>query len=101
MYHVLWEYEVRPEGVAAFETLYRPDGAWASLFRGTEAYVATELFRDTARPTHFLTLDRWTSRAAYEAFLPTVRETYERLDRQCEALTVHERRLAAFSREDS
>lgn len=96
MYHILWEYEVRPDGVAAFEALYGPSGAWAQLFRRSREYVATELYRDITRPTHFITVDRWTSRAGYEAFLPTVREAYGRLDRDGDGLTDSERRLGAF-----
>jgi quinol monooxygenase YgiN len=99
MYHIVWEYEVRADQLAAFEVLYGPTGAWTQLFRSADGYRGTELYRDTARPTHFVTLDRWTSPAAFDAYIPTIREAYERLDAEGTAFTLRERRLGAF--EDS
>ena len=96
VYHIVWEYEVRPEQVQAFESLYGSNGAWSELFRLAEGYQGTELYSDTARPTHFVTLDRWTSPAAFERYIPTVREAYQRLDEQGAALTVRERCLGSF-----
>src|SRR3712207_298567 len=63
VYEIFWEYEVRPERVAAFEGLYGADGEWVRLFRQADGYVETLLFRDTDRPTRYLTVDRWRSRA--------------------------------------
>ena len=51
MFEIVWEYEVRPEKVEAFEALYGPEGDWARLFRRADGYVETRLFRDTARPS--------------------------------------------------
>jgi quinol monooxygenase YgiN len=96
MYHIVWEYEVRADQLTAFETLYGPTGAWALLFGAAEGYRGTELYRDTARPTHFMTLDRWTSRAAFEAYISTIGEAYGQLDEKAAALTTAERRLGAF-----
>ena len=96
MYCIIWEYEVRADQLAAFEALYGPTGAWTQLFRSADGYQGTELYRDTARPAHFLTLDRWTSPAAFEVYIPTIREAYERLDEEGAALTMRERRLGAF-----
>ena len=44
MYQIVWEYEVRSDRIAAFVELYGP--------------------------THFVTLDRWTSAAALEDLPP-------------------------------
>jgi quinol monooxygenase YgiN len=96
MYHIIWEYEARADQLAAFEAHYGPTGAWSQLFQAAEGYRGTELYRDAVRPTHFVTLDRWTSAAAFEAFLPTIREAYERLDEVGAGLTTRERRLGAF-----
>ncbi len=96
MYEIVWEYEVRPEHVAAFEALYGADGDWARLFRGADGYAETRLYRDTARPMLYLTIDRWHSRAAFEAFAWTAGPAYAALDRRGDALTVRERRLGAF-----
>ena len=96
MYEIFWEYEVRPEQVAAFERLYGADGEWARLFRRADGYVETLLFRDTDRPTRYLTVDRWQSRAAFAAFVDAASSAYAALDRQGGALTVREHRLGAF-----
>ena len=96
MYAIVWEYEVRPEHVAAFEALYGTDGDWALLFRQADGYVETRLYRDTARPMLYLTIDRWLSRAAYEAFIQTAGQAYTALDRRGDALTARERRVGAF-----
>jgi heme-degrading monooxygenase HmoA len=96
MYHIVWDYEVRVDQVPAFETLYGASGAWARLFDTAEGYQGTELYRDLARPTHFLTLDRWTSRAAFQACMDSMGDAYHRLDEQAAALTVRERRLGDF-----
>jgi heme-degrading monooxygenase HmoA len=96
VFEIVWEYEVRTEQAAAFEALYGPDGDWARLFRQADGYVETRLFRDTARPTHYLTVDRWLSRAAYEAFAQTAGPAYAALDLRGEELTVREHRLGTF-----
>jgi heme-degrading monooxygenase HmoA len=96
VYEILWEYEVRPEQVAAFERLYGADGEWARLFRQADGYVETLLFRDTDRPTRYLTVDRWQSRAAFDACVDAASSAYAALDRQGDALTVREHRLGAF-----
>ncbi len=93
MYEIFWEYEVRPEQVAAFERLYGADGEWARLFRQADGCVETLLFRDTDRPTRYLTVDRWQSRAAFDAFVEATSSAYAALDRQGDALTVRERRV--------
>lgn len=96
MYEILWEYEVRPEHAAAFESLYGAGGEWVSLFREAEGYVETLLFRDTDRPTRYLTIDRWRSRAAFDAFVEAAGPAYAALDLRGDALTVSERRLGAI-----
>lgn len=97
MYEIFWEYEVRPEQVAAFERLYGADGEWARLFRRADGYVETLLFRDTDRPTRYLTVDRWQSRAAFDAFVEATSSAYSALNRQGDALTERERRFAVVN----
>ncbi len=60
----LWEFQVKPERISAFEEIYGPDGSWAQLFRSSPDYLGTELIRDFDRPGRYLTLDHWISRAA-------------------------------------
>jgi hypothetical protein len=45
---------------------------------------------------HYLTIDRWRSRAAFDAFVRTSGPAYGALDLRGDALTVREHRLGAF-----
>jgi heme-degrading monooxygenase HmoA len=67
------------------------------LFGQADGYVETLLFRDTDRSTRYLTIDRWRSRTAYEAFVSSSRSLYAALDQRGDALTVSERRVGTFS----
>jgi heme-degrading monooxygenase HmoA len=96
MHAVVWSYRVAPGRDAEFERLYGADGAWAQLFRRSTDYLGTDLYRDTRQPDRYLTVDRWTSRAAYEAFLQAARADYAALDARGDALTVEETRLGAL-----
>lgn len=95
MYRIVWEFVPHPARVAEFEQAYGGGGAWAVLFRRGEGYLGTELFRSTADPSRYITVDRWTSRFAYEAFHTAFAEEYAALDTRCEALTQTERLVAA------
>lgn len=90
MFVIVWEYQVRPEHAAEFERIYSPEGAWAELFRTAAGYCNTELLRGVNDPYHYITIDRWVSVQAYEAFLSESQERYVALDAQCEGLSERE-----------
>ena len=96
-YAYVWEYLVRPDAVDDFESAYGPDGDWVRLFRRHEGYVRTELLRDLDDPTRYLTVDSWTSRAAYEAFRESAAADFAALDARCERLTLRETPLSRFA----
>jgi hypothetical protein len=81
MFVVVWQFEIAEDKVAAFETAYGPEGAWAQLFRHSADYQGTELLRD--------------------AYIPAFRKThdagYEKLDRECDHLTAKESRVGAYT----
>lgn len=95
-YSYLWEFQVNPDMEAAFERHYGSTGTWAQLFRLAPGYVETLLLKDNAVPGRYLTLDRWISRDAHDAFRTAFAQQYAQLDNQCEDLTVSERSLGAF-----
>ena len=97
MHAVAWRYRVAPGGHAAFEALYGPDGDWARLFRRSGDYLGTRLYRDTSDADAYLTIDRWRSRDAYEAFLRDARADYAVLDARGDALTLEETRLGMLA----
>jgi heme-degrading monooxygenase HmoA len=90
MYLILWEYNVKAENQSEFEETYSPTGAWASLFKKGAGYLGMELLRDEENPLRYLTIDRWASKAEYEAFLSTWEQAYAQMDAQCEGLTERE-----------
>jgi heme-degrading monooxygenase HmoA len=87
MFVVVWQFEIAEENVASFEAAYGSEGAWAQLFRVSADYKGTELLRDAYIPGNYLTIDRWTSEEAFRAFRKEHDSEYEKLDRQCDALT--------------
>ncbi|HET8712938.1 MAG TPA: antibiotic biosynthesis monooxygenase [Gemmatimonadales bacterium] len=96
MYWVVWSYDVKPEQVRAFERAYGPDGDWVRLFRRAPGYAGTELRRETDRAAHYLTIDRWNTRADYRRFRDAFRSEYALLDARCGALTDSEKRVGDF-----
>jgi heme-degrading monooxygenase HmoA len=95
-YVYLWRFRVRRGSESAFEAAYGPDGEWAGLFRQADGYLGTELLRDPTDPRRFATIDRWTSRHAWEAFRTAWAAEWEAIDRRCEALTEEEEDLGRF-----
>ncbi len=66
---VLWEYRVKPGQNDDFESLYRPDGPWTQLFKGSPAFVSVTLWHDRRDPARYVVADRWTSEVPYDEFV--------------------------------
>lgn len=98
MYLVAWEYIVLEHNRSEFEKIYGAGGNWSRLFQKAPGYLGTELYRDEKAQQRYLTLDRWVSQAAYEAFMQGQRVAYEALDARCSDLTRQETRLGNFVR---
>lgn len=96
MFCILWQFDVDDANVAAFAEAYGPAGPWEALFRQAHGFRGTEVFRRTAAPGRYLTLDRWESRSAYERFRRERASDYAALDALCEGLTVRETFLVAW-----
>ena len=96
-YVYAWEFRVAPEREADFVAAYGPDGAWAALFRRADGYLETLLLQDREIPGRFVTIDRWASQAAHDAFVAAFRKEYDALDRACEALTDDEANLGSYA----
>ena len=96
-YATLWEFIVTAARQAEFEAHYGPDGTWARLFRLADGYLGTELLRDRGNSLRYLTIDRWESREAFEAFRRAHGAEYERLDREFEGLTTREAPLGEYA----
>jgi heme-degrading monooxygenase HmoA len=97
MFVVVWQFEIAEEKIPAFEAAYGPAGDWAGLFRTSPHYLGTELLRDAYIPGTYLTIDRWESEEAFRTFRKDHDGEYESLDRACDELTSHERRIGAYT----
>jgi 8-oxo-dGTP diphosphatase len=96
-YVILWEFRVRPGSETAFEAAYGAEGDWAVLFRRAPGYLGTELLR-APEAGRYVTIDRWVSSAAFDAFRDAHRADYEELDGRCLELTIEETPLGKFDR---
>lgn len=96
MFLIVWEFRVHPGREAEFERRYGLEGDWTALFSRSAEYRGSELLRSRETPGRYLTIDRWTSRAAYEAFRAAWQAQYDALDRTCATLTADERILGGF-----
>lgn len=94
---VAWEFTVAPEHAAAFLATYGPEGEWVRLFRQGRGYRGTELWRDRDTLGRFVTVDRWESADAYQAFRAAFSRPYAELDQACERLTASERTIGTFT----
>lgn len=92
----VWRFRPLSNRVAAFEEAYGPEGDWARLFRSADGFLGTTLLKGGGEPAEYLTLDRWVSAQAYEAFRRTRHEEFIALDRRCEALTALEQEIGSY-----
>jgi len=96
MFIIIWEYQIKGAKSADFESMYSPFGAWAELFKKSEGYMGTDLYRDVTRPNKYITIDRWRSKKEYDLFQSTYRREYLALDDRCKGLTESESQLGKW-----
>jgi len=101
MYTIIWKYTILKEHEAAFVAGYGPEGEWVRFFRKGEGYRGTDLWRDHTRPHVFVTIDRWESPAAYNAFADAHAAEYERIDEKYAPMCRSELRLGDFDTLDA
>jgi len=89
MHVILWRFRARPGREVEFERAYGNDGPWSRFFRQSEGYLGTELLRGTDGT--YLTIDRWSTKAAYRTFRESQAVRYAELDADGEDLTLDER----------
>jgi heme-degrading monooxygenase HmoA len=92
MHVILWRFRVRPGREAEFEAAYGDAGTWARFFRSGRGFISTELMRGTDGT--YLTIDRWESKAAQQAFREAQARRFAELDAEGSALTLEESLLA-------
>ena len=96
-YNIIWEFQVSSERVADFEAAYGPHGAWALLFGRAAGFLGVELLHSTEQQGRYVTVDRWASQSAFEAFRARFVADYEALDERLAGLATTETRVGAFA----
>jgi heme-degrading monooxygenase HmoA len=96
MFMIAWQFDVLPEQAEEFEEKYGSQGVWRDFFGRSDGYIGTRLLRDSARTHRYVTLDLWTSEAAFNAFEDKFRQEYQDLDASLRHLTEAEVRLGGF-----
>lgn len=96
MYAIIWKFAVRPGFEKEFEDAYGPAGAWVELFQRGHGFRETELLRNAGATSSYLTIDRWESKAAYEAFRARFSAAYSAIDQRCEGLTESETEVGTY-----
>jgi len=94
-YVLAWRFTVAAAHRDDFERRYGPEGDWARLFRAHAGFLGTELMR--GGDGTYLTVDRWRSEADWLDFKARHAAAYAALDRECEALTLAEGKLGAYT----
>ena len=94
MYVRVWQYEVGPRDADAFVAAYGAEGDWALLFRNGPGFERTDLYRDDADPTRFLTVDHWVDEPAWLAFRRGFAAEYDALGVRLEPLSRRQQELA-------
>jgi len=97
-YLLVWRFRIKPEFHQQFENVYGPEGEWAKFFSQNANYCGTDLVRDANDQNQYITLDYWTSRAAYDQFRRQYADAYKQIDQHCEEMTEEEITLGAFER---
>lgn len=93
----IWAFSVAPSTVTQFEFEYGPRGAWVALFRTAPGYLETLLLHDNADPLRYVTVDRWKSEDAHNAFRSANLKQCEEIDRRCQGYTTSEQPLGECS----
>lgn len=92
----VWRFRPKPEAVGAFEQAYGAEGDWARLFGAADGFLGTTLLKGERNPAEYLTLDRWVSPQAYQAFRRDRDHEFTALDRRCEAMTTLEEEVGEY-----
>lgn len=101
MYVIIWEFGVAPGQERSFEKTYGRSGPWTRLLAKGEGHLGSELLTCRDEPDRYVTIDRWTSLAAYEAFHRKYASAYAKLDDECAGLTKRETRVGQFDAADA
>ena len=93
----LWEFRINLDLESRFLEYYGPNGVWSRLFRQAPEYVGTLLLKDESVAGRYVTVDRWESAEAYQAFRERCGQQYDDIDHLCEEFTLSEENLGSYA----
>jgi heme-degrading monooxygenase HmoA len=97
MTHIrVWKFRPPEGGEDAFAKAYAGDGVWARLFGRSTGFLSTSLLRSTETGGWWLTMDRWTTEADFDAFQRDFGEEYRALDTELEGVAGDEEFVGTF-----
>ena len=92
----VWKFRPPPGRAREFEQAYSGTGNWARLFGQAAGYRGTMLLRPCEKGGWWLTIDRWETEAAFQAFQDEFGIQYRGLDEELEGLAGEEMFVGAF-----
>jgi heme-degrading monooxygenase HmoA len=92
----VWKFRPPAGREAEFERAYSSSGHWAQLFERAKGYRGTLLLRPCEAGGWWLTIDRWETQAAFEAFRDEFGIQYRGLDEELEGVAGEEIFVGAF-----
>lgn len=96
MYSVVWKYQVLKENQEDFEFEYGEVGSWNDLFRNSEDFTGSSLYKSSEIDLTYLLIDNWTDKQSYENFKEKNKSQYERLSLEFERLYKSEEKIGGF-----
>ena len=92
----VWKFRPPPGGEQAFADAYAGSGRWSELFAKADGYRGTTLLAPFEAGGRWLTIDRWSTAADFEAFGHDFGEEYRTLDAELEGVAGEEEFVGAF-----
>ena len=96
----IWKFRPPESHEQEFALAYAGDGVWAALFSRANGYLGSSLHRPVERGGWWLTIDRWDSIGAFEAFGRDFGDEYRALDAELEGVAGEEEFVGAFEGDD-
>ena len=97
MYSIIWKYEVKKENQVKFEMEYGKKGTWSKLFRDSDKYLGSFLYKNKDTTDIYLLIDTWTDEQSFVNFKHAYREAYDNLCYKFEKLYESEEKIGLFN----
>ena len=97
MHLVVWKYKVNENNQTEFELEYGNLGSWSKLFKSSDNYINSSLYKSSDKNETYLLIDTWTDEQSYENFKNTNESFYECLSSRFENIYETEVKIGIFN----